>query len=124
MKSEEQQQPEVEIEETMGLKSADNFEELNLNPDLLRGIYGTLFLIQLSVSRSHPSSNRGEFSRSSVRRTLLPKPSPELARPLPSLLAFSSSLTPSLPIARPLFLLLPGNLPSKSIRLFSASVSS
>ena len=31
----------VEIEETTGLKSVDTFEELNLNADLLRGIYGT-----------------------------------------------------------------------------------
>lgn len=29
----------------MGLKAIDTFEELNLNPDLLRGIYGNLFLI-------------------------------------------------------------------------------
>lgn len=31
----------VEIEETTGLKTVDTFEELNLNGDLLRGIYGT-----------------------------------------------------------------------------------
>lgn len=29
----------------MGLKTIDTFEELNLNPDLLRGIYGKFLLI-------------------------------------------------------------------------------
>ena len=29
-----------EIQETNGLKSVDKFEELNLKPDLLKGIYG------------------------------------------------------------------------------------
>jgi superfamily II DNA/RNA helicase len=38
---EEKKEDTTEIEETMGLKMVDNFEELNLNPDLLRGIYGT-----------------------------------------------------------------------------------
>jgi len=35
-----QEEKEVEIAETLGLKSVETFEELNLNPDLLRGIYG------------------------------------------------------------------------------------
>jgi hypothetical protein len=30
----------------------DSFEELNLNPDLLRGIYGKACLIQLSALKS------------------------------------------------------------------------
>lgn len=29
----------------MGLKAIDTFEELNLNPDLLRGIYGNFWFI-------------------------------------------------------------------------------
>jgi hypothetical protein len=29
----------------MGLKAIDTFEELNLNPDLLRGIYGIQLVI-------------------------------------------------------------------------------
>jgi hypothetical protein len=44
----------VEIEETMGLKAIDSFEELNLNPDLLRGIYGILSVIQPSVLKNPP----------------------------------------------------------------------
>jgi hypothetical protein len=53
----------------MGLKTVDTFEELNLNPDLLRGIYGTSVPTQLSVSKSLPSFNKREFSPFATKRT-------------------------------------------------------
>jgi hypothetical protein len=46
----------------MGLKTIDSFEELELNADLLRGIYGTLVPIQPSALKSHPSFNKRESS--------------------------------------------------------------
>jgi hypothetical protein len=47
----------------MGLKTIDTFEELNLNPDLLRGIYGTAAPTQPSVLRSRQSFNKRESCR-------------------------------------------------------------
>ena len=52
-----------EIEETTGLKSVDTFEELNLNPDLLRGIYGKRSHTQPSVLRSPPLFNKKASSQ-------------------------------------------------------------
>ena len=51
----------TEIEETTGLKTVDTFEELQLNPDLLRGIYGSVGVSQPSVLRSRPSFNKRGF---------------------------------------------------------------
>ena len=71
---------EIEIEETLGLKSVDAFEELNLNADLLRGVYGTFLLIQPLVLKNHRSFNREAFFQLSAREIPLPKPNQEQER--------------------------------------------
>ena len=76
----------------MGLKSVDTFEELNLNPDLLRGIYGNFFIIQLSVSKSHLLFNKRVFSQLLVKETLLLKLNQEQEKPPLSLSVFSNWL--------------------------------
>lgn len=108
----------------MGLKTVDTFEELNLNPDLLRGIYGKFFLTQLSVSKSHPSFNKRVFSLLSTKKTLLLKPNQELERPPLSPSVSSNWSIQSHPTVKLSSSPQPESLLNKSTRLFSVSVSS
>ena len=80
----------------MGLKTVDNFEELELNPDLLRGIYGTSYPTQPSVFKNHPSFNKRALSPSSAKETPSPKHSPEQAKLQLFQLVSSNALTLSL----------------------------
>lgn len=57
----------------MGLKTVDNFEELELNADLLRGIYGISWIIKPSVLKNHRLFNKKASSQLSARETLLLK---------------------------------------------------
>jgi len=100
----------------MGLKTIDTFEELNLNPDLLRGIYGINSLTQLSVLKSHPLFNKKEFSQLSAKKTLSLKHNQEQAKLLPFPLEFSNFLILSHQNVKPLFLLPPENLHNKSTK--------
>ena len=101
----------------------DSFEELNLNPDLLRGIYGSHSFIQLLAFKSPPSFNKRVLSQSSVRKTLSLKHNLEQVK-LPLFPSGSSNLlTLNLQSVRPLFLPQLDNLPNKLIKLFSVSVN-
>ena len=101
----------------------DSFEELNLNPDLLRGIYGSHSFIQLLAFKSPPSFNKRVLSQSSVRKTLSLKHNQEQVK-LPLFPSGSSNLlTLNLQSVRPLFLPQLDNLPNKLIKLFSVSVN-
>lgn len=108
----------------MGLKTVDTFEELNLNPDLLRGIYGNFFLTQLSVSKSHPSFNKRVFSPLSTKKTPSLKPNQELVRPPLSPSVSSNWSTQSHPTVKLSSLPQPESLLNKSTKLSSVSVSS
>jgi len=69
----------------MGLKTIDTFEELNLNPDLLRGIYGNSYLIQPLVLKNPQLFNKREFCQLSIKKTQLLRLSQEPVKLLPSL---------------------------------------
>ena len=101
----------------------DSFEELNLNPDLLRGIYGKPPFTQLSAFKSHPSFNKRVLSLSSAKRTPLLKLNQGQVKLQPFPLVSFNSSTLSHLNARLLFLHQQENSHNKLTKLFSVSVS-
>jgi hypothetical protein len=108
----------------MGLKTIDNFEELNLNPDLLRGIYGNFTFIQLSDLKNPPSFNKKEYYPSSAKKIASLRHSQvQVKPPLSPSESFNFS-TPNHLNHKPSSSHLPDNSPNKSTKSSSASVSS
>ena len=101
----------------------DSFEELNLNPDLLRGIYGNHSFIQLLVFKSLPSFNKRVLSQLSARKTPSLKHNPEQVKLQLFPSGSSSLLILNLQSVKQLFLPQLDNLPNKLIKLFSVSVN-